>query len=112
MTPWTDSNPLYTYPKIHPEMHPATLPPILHFSASEPYTKYEMCLIFASLLSVPHGHIVPDASAPVIPPGGVGRPKDCRLSTRLIETPVSEGGLGMTVGCVLFEDWWREELAV
>ena len=91
-------------------MHPTPLPPILHFSASEPYTKYEMCLILASLLSVPHGHIVPDASEPVIPPGRVGRPKDCRLSTRLIETSASEGGLGMTVECVLFEDWWREEL--
>jgi len=94
------------------EKHPTQkLPSILHFSASEPYTKYEMCLVFAGLLDVPYSHIVPEASEPVIPPGGVGRPKDCRLSVRSIEAPVSEGGLGMTVDCGLFEAWWREEIA-
>ena len=42
---------------------PATkpVPPILHYSAEEPFTKYEMCLIFAKILGLPHGHIVPDA---------------------------------------------------
>jgi hypothetical protein len=70
-----------------------------------------MCLIIGSLLAASHAHIVPDASEPVIPPGGVGRPKDCQLSTRLIEMPVSAGGLGITVECTLFEDWWREEVA-
>lgn len=66
--------------------------------------------MIASLLSVSHAHVVPDASEPVIPPGGAGRPKDCRLSIRLIETPINAGGLGMTVECGLFEEWWREEV--
>lgn len=90
------------------ERHPTTkLPPILHYSASEPYTKYEMCLLFASLHSPPlaHSHIVPDAEDPIIPPGGVGRPKDCHLSTAVIEAE-----LGMELETQLFEEWWRAEL--
>ncbi|EKM54409.1 uncharacterized protein PHACADRAFT_258235, partial [Phanerochaete carnosa HHB-10118-sp] len=35
------------------------IPPILHYSAEEPFTKYEMCLVFAKILGLPHGHIVP-----------------------------------------------------
>lgn len=42
------------------------LPPILHYSAPEPFTKYEMCLIFAKILGLPHEHIVPDANAPTV----------------------------------------------
>lgn len=53
---------------------------------------------------------MPDAAEPVVPPGGVGRPKDCRLSTRVIEAKAEEGGLGMEVEPQLFEDWWRAEL--
>lgn len=37
------------------------IPPILHYSAEEPFTKYEMCLVFAKILGLPHTHIVPDA---------------------------------------------------
>ena len=48
------------------------IPPILHYSAGEPFTKYEMCLVFARLLGVPHSHITPDAEAP----------KVCRLRSR------------------------------
>ncbi len=29
-------------------------PPILHYSAEEPYTKYEICLVFAKILSLSH----------------------------------------------------------
>lgn len=95
------------------DKHPNTkLPPILHFSSSEPYTKYEMCLLLANLHqpALSHKHIIPDAAEPVIPPGGVGRPKDCRLSTTLIERSVNEGGLGMIVETQGFEDWWRQEI--
>jgi len=90
----------------------AKLPSILHYSSSEPYTKYEMCLLLASLHSPPlaHAHIKADASEPVVPPGGVGRPKDCQLSTAVIESAVSMGGLGMELEPQLFEDWWRAEL--
>lgn len=42
------------------------IPPILHYSAGEPFTKYEMCLVFARLLGVPHGHINADASTPKV----------------------------------------------
>lgn len=43
------------------------LPPIIHYSAEEPFTKYEICLIFARILGLPHAHITPDAGPP--PPG-------------------------------------------
>ena len=42
------------------------IPPILHYSAAEPFTKYEMCLVFAKILGVPHGHIIPDAEPPKV----------------------------------------------
>lgn len=42
------------------------LPPILHYSAGEPFTKYEMCLVFARILGLPHAHIVPDAEPPQV----------------------------------------------
>ena len=45
----------------------APLPPVIHYSAEEPYTKYEICLVFARILSLPHAHIIPDAGPP--PPG-------------------------------------------
>ena len=45
----------------------APLPPVIHYSAEEPFTKYEMCLIFARILGLPHAHIIPDAGPP--PPG-------------------------------------------
>ncbi len=45
----------------------ARLPPILHYSAEEPFTKYEICLVFARILGLPHAHIIPDAGPP--PPG-------------------------------------------
>ena len=44
------------------------IPPILHYSAGEPFTKYEMCLVFARLLGVPHKHIIPDAEEPKVCP--------------------------------------------
>ena len=90
------------------------LPPILHYSAAEPYTKYEICLILAQLSQpkpLDHAHIIPDEAEPVIPLGGVGRPKDCRLSVSVIEKPVSEGGLGMDVLATGFREWWEEELS-
>ncbi|TEB34383.1 NAD(P)-binding protein [Coprinellus micaceus] len=40
------------------------LPEILHYSGDEPYTKYEMCLVFAKILELPHDHIIPNADPP------------------------------------------------
>lgn len=45
----------------------ARLPPVIHYSAEEPFTKYEICLVFARILGVPHAHIIPDVGPP--PPG-------------------------------------------
>jgi S-adenosylmethionine synthetase len=49
----------------------ARLPPIIHYSAEEPFTKYEICLVFARILGLPHTHIIPDAGPP---PPGTGAP--------------------------------------
>jgi S-adenosylmethionine synthetase len=90
------------------------LPPILHFTAREPYTKYEICLILAanSKPPLPHAHIIPDDTEPaVIPPGGVGRPRDTQLSVRIIEDPVEKGGLGISVETQGFKEWWVSELS-
>ncbi|KAI0266065.1 hypothetical protein BC834DRAFT_139691 [Gloeopeniophorella convolvens] len=82
----------------------AHLPPVVHYSAEEPFTKYEICLLFARLLGVPHAHIVPDAAPP--PPGATPRPRDTQLYLRETEDLGVEGGLG-TGG---FEEWWEEHL--
>src|SRR5258708_16769382 len=89
------------------------LPPILHFTAREPYTKYEICLVLAAHSNppLPHGHIVPDDKEPVITAGGVGRPRDCQLDVRIIEDPVEKGGLGMNVETQGFKEWWVVELS-
>jgi len=82
------------------------IPPIIHFTADEPFTKYEICLIFSYILALPHGHIIPDDK----PPTGeeaAPRPRDCRLYTGETEHLLGvQGGLG----CNLFEEWWREYL--
>ncbi|KAJ4473074.1 hypothetical protein J3R30DRAFT_3659398 [Lentinula aciculospora] len=81
------------------------IPPILHYSAAEPFTKYEMCLVFAKILNLPHGHIVPDSEAPK-GDSATTRPRDCQLYTKETEVLGVEGGLGLT----LFEEWWMEYL--
>ncbi|EPS95126.1 NAD-binding protein [Fomitopsis schrenkii] len=82
------------------------IPPILHYSAGEPFTKYEMCLVFARLLGVPHKHIVPDAEEPK-GEAATTRPRDCQLYTRETEDLMEGyGGLGWTP----FEEWWQEHL--
>jgi len=77
------------------------IPPILHFSGDEPYTKYEICLTFAKILGLPHAHIIPDAEPPT-GEGATTRPRDCQLYTRETEDLGLEGGLGLS----LFEEWW------
>lgn len=84
------------------------LPRIVHFSASEPYTKYEMVLIFAALLGHSVEHIVPDDTDPSAK-DGVLRPRDCKLDTRETEALIG-GPTGGVLDCVLFEEWWKEEL--
>ncbi|EAU89284.2 NAD dependent epimerase/dehydratase [Coprinopsis cinerea okayama7 len=81
------------------------VPSILHYSAHEPFTKYEMCLIFAKILGLPHGHIVP-VTHPPPGPGTASRPRDCHLDTRETEALGVEGGLDQC----LFEEWWASYL--
>lgn len=82
------------------------IPPILHYSAPEPYTKYEMCLVFAKILQVPIKHIIPDAEAPE-GAAAVSRPRDCQLYTKETEELMqNSGGLGING----FEEWWTEWL--
>ena len=40
------------------------IPPILHYTAPEPFTKYEICLVFAHILGVSHGHVVSETEPP------------------------------------------------
>lgn len=101
------------------------IPPILHYSGGEPFTKYEICLIFARILGVPHAHIVADAEPPKVrlyfvicdrrvtmtdiihQQDGTPRPRDCQLYTRETEDLMEGyGGLGWTP----FDEWWTEYL--
>ncbi|KAI0747339.1 NAD(P)-binding protein [Irpex lacteus] len=82
------------------------IPPILHYSAEEPFTKYEMCLVFAKILGLPHGHIIPDAE-PYTGAAATTRPRDCHLYTRETEDLLAgNGGLGWTP----FVEWWTAYL--
>jgi S-adenosylmethionine synthetase len=85
------------------------LPKILHFSAPEPYTKYEITLLLASILGLDHQHIVPDDDDPSLRGEAVARPRDCKLDTTETEL-LLDGVPGGVLGCVGFEEWWRQEL--
>lgn len=90
------------------EISASLIPPILHYSAPEPYTKFEICLVFSKLLDTPIAHITPDDSEPT-GAAAVSRPRDCRLYTRETEDMMEgAGGLGTTG----FEEWWAEYLGV
>ncbi|KAH9852250.1 NAD-P-binding protein [Lenzites betulinus] len=70
------------------------IPPILHYSAGEPFTKYEICLVVSRLLGLPHEHIIADAEPPK---DGTPRPRDCQLYTRETEDLMEGyGGLSWT----------------
>jgi len=84
------------------------IPRIMHFSAPEPYTKYEIVLLFASVLGLPHNHVIADDSDPN-KKGETTRPRDCKLDTRETEV-LLDGVPGGVLGCVGFDEWWRAEL--
>ncbi|KAK9493052.1 hypothetical protein V1508DRAFT_417211 [Lipomyces doorenjongii] len=79
------------------------VPSILHFSATQKYTKYEICQLFGELLGVPTCHLkkvdaVSKADSNVI------RPHDCCLSNKgLME-------LGIDCSHVDFVTWWKKYL--
>ncbi|QRW18928.1 hypothetical protein RhiXN_00334 [Rhizoctonia solani] len=79
------------------------LPSILHYSGTEPYTKYEICLVLAKILNVPHNHITPDAADP--PPNlAISRPKNTQLSLEILDN------IGVEVGGRDFAIWWEQYL--
>ncbi|KAI0828652.1 NAD-P-binding protein [Trametes gibbosa] len=70
------------------------IPPILHYSAGEPFTKYEICLVLARIRGLSHEHIIADAEPPK---EGTPRPRDCQLYTRETEELMEGyGGLSWT----------------
>ncbi|GJJ15043.1 hypothetical protein Clacol_009318 [Clathrus columnatus] len=86
-------------------LYSGNVPKILHYSGAEPFTKYEMCLIFSQILGVPHRHIIPESD----PPTGIAattRPRDCHLDCRETDSLRVEGGMGLCG----FEEWWGRHL--
>lgn len=85
------------------------MPRIVHFSALEAMTKYDMCLVLSRVWNsvagkevASVGHLEPQFE---IPPGSTPRPGHCKLDqSETIE-------LGVNAGHVSFEEWWREYLA-
>ncbi|GAA5913930.1 dTDP-4-dehydrorhamnose reductase family protein [Sporobolomyces salmoneus] len=82
-----------------------SLPPILHYSAQECFTKYEISQIFARSHSPPlvleDNWFVRDAAGPQ--PGDTVRPKDCHLSNRALEQLGIDCKTAQT-----FEEWAKE----
>ncbi|KAH7906989.1 hypothetical protein BJ138DRAFT_1174741 [Hygrophoropsis aurantiaca] len=81
------------------------IPPILHYSGEEKFTKYEICEIFGRVLDLKIDHIIADSSAPT-GAGATTRPKDCQLDTRETKQ-LLEGDLR----CSSFEAWWKRHLS-
>lgn len=85
------------------------LPPLLHFSAAEPMTKYDMCLAMAAAweaacgVKVATDHLVPEQTPD--PNATTQRPGNCQLDTQ------ASAALGLPMECVAFATWWREYLA-
>ena len=77
-------------------------PEILHFSASEKMTKYDMAVKFAEILGVPTDHLVRVDS--IDEKAAVSRPRDSQLDVGRLKE------LGINVQSVDFESWWRRQL--
>ncbi|KAF2455488.1 hypothetical protein BDY21DRAFT_289320, partial [Lineolata rhizophorae] len=81
------------------------LPRILHFSAEDRMTKFEMCVVFADILGLPTDGLeayVP--SEEELRNDKVVRPYDCHLDTAVLRE------LGIGLQTVDFVAWWRREL--
>jgi len=82
------------------------IPPILHYSAPESFTKYQMCQIFGKLIGMSSiGHITAD---PSVPDAATPRPRDCHLDTEETEKLMEEFGGLESIG---FEEWWKTRLS-
>ncbi|KAI8923583.1 dTDP-4-dehydrorhamnose reductase [Entophlyctis helioformis] len=71
---------------------------ILHFSAKERMTKYDMCKVIAKAYGLDMSHLVPITDAPVDPIAT--RPQDAQLSTARLDALIS-------ITCVPFADWFN-----
>ncbi|KAK0539318.1 Vacuolar protein sorting-associated protein vps5 [Tilletia horrida] len=79
------------------------VPEILHFSATEAMTKYDMSMIFTRLIKISGGlastdHLDPEYE--VDPLAATTRPRHCKLDISLLTE------LGIDTGCTPFEEWW------
>jgi len=79
------------------------LPQILHFSAQERLTKYDISVLLAELLALPTDHLIPV----LLPPASssADRPKDAHLSIKALQA------LGFNTNHVKFRDWWTDYFA-
>ncbi|KAL8910384.1 MAG: hypothetical protein Q9171_004293, partial [Xanthocarpia ochracea] len=73
------------------------MPKILHFSAEQRFTKYEICEIFAEILGLPLGGMIAKGEDKDAKPV---RPYDTHLSNKVLRD------LGVDVRAVDFGDWW------
>ncbi|KAE8221791.1 hypothetical protein CF319_g4905 [Tilletia indica] len=83
---------------------PMNVPGILHFSATEAMSKYDMSMIFTRLTNALGGQASADHLEPeyeIDPLAATSRPRHCKLDVSVLK------GLGVNTECVSFEDWWR-----
>ncbi|CAM0138405.1 hypothetical protein VKS41_002956 [Umbelopsis sp. WA50703] len=75
---------------------------VYHFSGEKPYTKYDMCEVFAKAYHVPMDHVqAVDTSSD---PGAASRPKNSHLSNSRLEQA------GISTYNVDFEAWWNQRI--
>ena len=84
------------------------VPPIIHFSAKEAMTKYDMCMVLSRIANSvgfeTHTDLL-DPEYEVDPMAATARPRHCKLDTSVLEQ------YGVPVEYTAFEDWWRPYLA-
>jgi S-adenosylmethionine synthetase len=96
-----------------PDLGTTPLPPIMHYSSQTPYTKYEICQFFSSILSLPITHITPDTTDPNVAAEQAKkegksftiRPGNTNLSVDELKELVGEEVVKEKKG---FEVWWKE----
>ncbi|KAK9449953.1 uncharacterized protein V1518DRAFT_415152 [Limtongia smithiae] len=80
------------------------VPRKMHFSATQKYTKFEICEIFGELLGVPITHLqrIDDMTKDIST--RMAYPRNCHLSNKKLEY------LGVDVSSVDFVQWWKRHL--
>lgn len=61
-----------------------SITPVVHYTSTEPYTKYEMACIFADILGLSKDGLIADTEEPQ-GAAAVSRPKDCQLSRKVFD---------------------------